>query len=197
MIAHGRASGSGEETRARILAAAREIFERNGTRGTTTREVALRAGVNEATLFRHFGSKAALLSVMREQACSIDELRESLAGLGSGDLVSDLRQLARTAVQSMHRQRDMLCISLAEDAMDPDPNAPEWRAPDRILGLVTDYFARLVGEGRLAGQPDFLARTFMGMMFQYVIARRLWRSHTVDPLTVDGLVDVFLHGVAR
>jgi AcrR family transcriptional regulator len=50
---------SPEDTRSRILAAAREIFALKGTRGTTTREVADRAGVNEATLFRHFGTKQA------------------------------------------------------------------------------------------------------------------------------------------
>ncbi|MEO7039366.1 MAG: helix-turn-helix domain-containing protein, partial [Candidatus Elarobacter sp.] len=58
MLSTGPRSHAGvEDTRTRILAAARELFERNGTRGTTTREVAERAGVNEATLFRHFGSK--------------------------------------------------------------------------------------------------------------------------------------------
>jgi AcrR family transcriptional regulator len=56
MIAPGRSHAGVEDTRERILVAAREIFEHNGTRGTTTREVAERAGVNEATLFRHFGS---------------------------------------------------------------------------------------------------------------------------------------------
>ena len=69
MLAPQRTHAGVEETRARILAATREIFERNGTRGTTTREVAERAGVNEATLFRHFGSKAALIGAMREDSC--------------------------------------------------------------------------------------------------------------------------------
>ncbi|HMD02881.1 MAG TPA: helix-turn-helix domain-containing protein, partial [Candidatus Baltobacteraceae bacterium] len=47
-------------TRLRILAATRDLYARNGSRGTTTREVAERAGVNEATLFRHFGTKGQL-----------------------------------------------------------------------------------------------------------------------------------------
>ncbi len=76
MLTTGQRSHAGvEETRGKILAAARELFERNGTRGTTTREVAERAGVNEATLFRHFGSKRALLDAMREQACGVEQFR--------------------------------------------------------------------------------------------------------------------------
>jgi len=57
-------SGSVEETRLRILSAARELFAQKGSRGTTTRQIAQRAGVNEATLFRHFGTKSQLLQAM-------------------------------------------------------------------------------------------------------------------------------------
>ena len=88
-----------EDTRARILAAAREVFERNGTRGTTTREVAERAGVNEATLFRHFGSKRALLDAMREAAAGVEEFRAVLSSLPGRDVRADLRTIARWVVE--------------------------------------------------------------------------------------------------
>ena len=191
MIAPSRSHTGVEETRNRILNACREIFERNGTRGTTTREVADRAGVNEATLFRHFGSKAALLSAMREHACGLDEFREIVATLGGVDLSADLSTIASSAVANMFKQRNMLCISIAED----EPDGPEWRVPSQIRLLLTDYFAQRVTEGRLAGEPEFLACAFLGMMFQYVVARRLWGGDGIDPTIVDRLVDVFLNGV--
>jgi AcrR family transcriptional regulator len=198
VIASQRAHTGVEETRARILTATREIFELNGTRGTTTREVALRAGVNEATLFRHFGSKASLLAAMREEACGINEFRETLSGLDGRDIVANLRAIAGRAVENMYRQRALLCIALAEDAYhEENENAPEWRGPGQILTLLTRYFEQRVSEGRLVGDPEFLARSFMGMMFQYVLARRLWRSREINSPTVDGLVDLFLNGVRR
>lgn len=43
-----------------LLQAARALFARRDYRSTTTREIAQAAGVTEASLFRHFGSKAAL-----------------------------------------------------------------------------------------------------------------------------------------
>ena len=61
-----------EETRLRILAAARELYARKGSRGTTTREVAELADVNEATLFCHFGTKGQLLAAMAT-ACGRSE----------------------------------------------------------------------------------------------------------------------------
>lgn len=43
-----------------ISAAARDLFAKRGYAATTTRDIALEAGVDEATIYRHFGSKAKL-----------------------------------------------------------------------------------------------------------------------------------------
>ena len=50
--------------RARTLAAAHELFTKNGYRATTTKEICLRAGIAEPTLFRNFGSKAELFETV-------------------------------------------------------------------------------------------------------------------------------------
>jgi AcrR family transcriptional regulator len=47
--------------RDQLLEAAARLYAETGYRGTTTRRIALQAGVNEITLFRHFGSKEALM----------------------------------------------------------------------------------------------------------------------------------------
>ncbi len=93
-----------------------------------------------------------------------------------------------------------MCIALAEDAIEqgsPDLDAPEWRGPRRVLDLMTEYFADRIGEHRLNGDPDLLARIFMGMMFQLVVARKLWGNDPMDHGTIDAIVDVFLNGVLR
>ena len=46
--------------RSLVLEAARELFAERGFGDVTTREVAVRAGVTQAQVFRHFGSKARL-----------------------------------------------------------------------------------------------------------------------------------------
>jgi AcrR family transcriptional regulator len=200
MLAPHRAHAGVEETRTRILAATREIFERNGTRGTTTREVAERAGVNEATLFRHFGSKAALIGAMREEACGAAAFRNLLTGLDGRNIGTDIRLVARLGVRQMESQRALMCIAIAEDAagwVTPGLDAPEWRGPRIVLDLLTDYFAARSAEGRISGDPPVLARILMGTMFQLVVARKLWGSGPVDVTLIDGIVDVFLNGVQR
>jgi AcrR family transcriptional regulator len=48
------------EPRRLLLEAARELFSTQGFSGTSTREIAERAGVSETLMFRYFGSKVAL-----------------------------------------------------------------------------------------------------------------------------------------
>ena len=199
MLVPQRSSAGVEETRARILAATREIFERNGTRGTTTREVAERAGVNEATLFRHFGSKAALIGAMREESCGVAAFRDLLTSCDGRDIAGDIRTLGHYAVHQMASQRALMCIALAEDAIEAGPvdlDAPEWRGPRGILDMLTEYFAARGAESRVAGNPSQLARILMGMMFQLVVARKLW-GNGPDPSTIDATVDIFLNGALR
>ena len=53
---------SDSTTRSRLLDAARELLTERGFSGVTTRAIADRAGVNNALVHYHFGSKTALLT---------------------------------------------------------------------------------------------------------------------------------------
>jgi AcrR family transcriptional regulator len=54
---------SSEEVRSLLVGAAGELFGENGFSGVTTRQIAERAGVSEAILWRQFRTKAALFNV--------------------------------------------------------------------------------------------------------------------------------------
>jgi AcrR family transcriptional regulator len=60
---------SASDRRRQILAVAAELFARQGFRGTTTRQIATRARVNEAILFRHFPRKEDLYWAILDCKC--------------------------------------------------------------------------------------------------------------------------------
>src|SRR6185295_7643259 len=60
--ARSRSRTAGRATRSRLIRAALELFTEPGFRATTTPELARRAGVAEATIYRHFTGKEALLN---------------------------------------------------------------------------------------------------------------------------------------
>ncbi len=89
----------------------------------------------------------------------------------------------------------MMCVSLAEEAAGTD-DAPEWRGPSQILVDLAAYFGAQTGARLLRGEPELLARLFLGILFSYVVGRKLWNSAVPDPAVIAGCVDVFLNGAA-
>src|SRR3954469_12082755 len=97
---------SAPERKEKILAAAEELFARKGFAGTTTRELALEAGINEALLFRHFGNKEELYWAVLEQRCRLGEGRKRMERRieeGQGDF----ELFAGIAEDILERHREM------------------------------------------------------------------------------------------
>src|SRR5437868_2425876 len=57
---------SGEDRRRQLIEVAIDLFSKRGFAGTTTREIALAAGVTEAIIFRHFATKQDLYAAILE-----------------------------------------------------------------------------------------------------------------------------------
>jgi len=189
------ASRSPGETRLRILAATRALLAGKGRRGTTTREIAELAGVNEATLFRHFGHKDALIDACVEHYCSTVELEELLASL-DGDLERDLQRIGVALMQRMESVRDLILMSLVEEESGGSVGDAAWRAPTAIKKIVADYMAKRIAARELQGDPALLARFFMGTIFSYVMGRRRFPDeYPGDPARAIAFqIGVFLNG---
>ncbi|MFM8393922.1 MAG: TetR/AcrR family transcriptional regulator, partial [Acidobacteriota bacterium] len=62
------------DRRQQIIEVALELFSQRGFQGTTTREIAQAAGVNEATIFRHFATKGELYAAIIDWKSCADDL---------------------------------------------------------------------------------------------------------------------------
>ena len=174
------------------------MFERNGTRGTTTREVADRAGVNEATIFRHFGNKTALLEAMREWSIDQAGLHAAVENL-SGDLDVDLRSICTLLYEGMFRNQAIIRISLAEEAADPGQLPSCLRGPTQIMHRLVTYLQTHIDAGALKGNAGQLAALIMGMMFALAMkSRRVdWGDEGRPEALIPAFVDAVLNGVKK
>ncbi|HTK66083.1 MAG TPA: helix-turn-helix domain-containing protein [Pseudonocardia sp.] len=110
-----------------ITGAARDLFAKRGYAATTTRDVALEAGVDEATIYRHFGSKAKLFETAvgepyrRFMADYMGSWTEDTLGPKTGEEV--VAEFAVGLYEALSANRDLiLAYILAEKFEAPELN---------------------------------------------------------------------------
>lgn len=83
-----------EQTRRRILGAARETFLLRGMTGTTLEHIAEAAGVTRGAIYWHFANKKALFDAMRSQVCLplIDRTDVTLLAMSKEDPLRCIEQ---------------------------------------------------------------------------------------------------------
>jgi len=185
-----------DQTRLRILAATRALFASRGTKGTTTREVAIRAGVNEATLFRHFGTKQQLVDAMLEHFSRLETPWQTLTHVNSyATLEEQLCALGTSAIESMLRKQDLMRMTMAEELTNPEATSCAWQAPSEARRMLVEFFEQKVALGELHGEAELLACSFMSFFYAYVMARKIWGTYD-RPVehVVTSIVELFLNG---
>mgnify|MGYP001574241643 CR=1 FL=1 len=105
------------DIREKLLEATAQVFAQQGYLGCTTRRVAHEAGVNEVTLFRHFGSKdvlirEALTHVERSTAAPLPEVPH--------DPQAELLEWAAKVHRNLAEQRTLIRRVLGEMVERPE-----------------------------------------------------------------------------
>lgn len=72
---------TGDERRLQLIEVAIDLFSRKGFGGTTTKEIAAAAGVNEAIIFRHFATKQHLYAAILDHKIRDRSMEESFSEL--------------------------------------------------------------------------------------------------------------------
>ena len=179
-----------------ILAAAVQVYAEGGYHGATTRRIALAAGVNEITLFRHFGTKDVLL-------------REALARCHAEGTVplpdephdprQELTDWSRAHLLHLQQRAALIRTCLSEFAERPELVTPEISCPERAAGALAAYLTRLTQRGFTAErfEPPAAAAMLLGALFADAIGRDIVPG--MYPMPADAAaahyVALFLRGI--
>lgn len=146
------------DVREKIITAAMTAYAESGFQGATTRRVAEIAGVNEVTIFRNFGSKAALMDEALFRRVAALKVVDPPLPLLPIDPTEELTNWCAQFLHQMRGSRDLLrkAMGAAEERFHEMMNGFEpARCADRE---VHDYVRALVRDGwvgqDLLNDPD-------------------------------------------
>ena len=151
-------------TRARLLAAAREVIEEGGYSAASVLAVAERAGVASGTLYRHFASKEELFVELFRDVCGGEE-RAMVAAWEAGEGAPAVRRLqvvlAAFARRALRNPR--LAWALLAEPVDPLVDAERLAYRARYTALVATAVQAAVDAGEIPAQDvSFTAAAVVG-----------------------------------
>ncbi len=167
-------------TRVQILTAAARLYGEHGFRGTTTRRIAEEAGVNEVTIFRLFGSKAALLdAAIRAHA----QLHTVPLPEEPTDPEHELTNWAAAEHRGMTECRAMIRTTMGEFEERPSAPACVAEGPTGANNQLRTYLSTLEKRGLIAAGSDIHAASamLMGALFSDAMGRDMMPTMFPQP----------------
>jgi AcrR family transcriptional regulator len=185
------------EVREQLLAATVRVVSEQGWQGATTRRIAEAAGVNEVTLFRHFGSKDVLI---REALCwNAERIPMPTLPEEPGDARSELTAWARQHYEHLVEVRAQIRRTIGEFERHPDAAAWPRRVPNRLGAQLESYLERLRASGRARGawHPRAATSMLLGTLFADAISRDIMPDRLPSPAdeAPSQYVDLFLNAI--
>lgn len=177
-------------TRDQILDAAASLIRDVGLRRTTTREIAMAAGLSEAALYRHFADRAELfLCVIGERLPELVAALQDLPGrAGQRSVKLNLEDIARLALQFYDQSLPMAVSLFAEPDLLARHQA-KMRSknvgPHRAMEQLAVYVRAEQRLGRVSSraEADAVASLLLGACLARALTRRFLGEQ--DPPAAD------------
>lgn len=145
-----RSSPRGAARKKTIIEVATRMLARNGSRGTTLGEIAAQAGVSQAAVVYHFGTKEGLLNAVLDNR---DRFEDTQLWRNGPDPGLDVFGIVADIVRSWADQPEivgLLAVLLAENVGDDGPLRPRLRSNYQLtVGRIADTLGQAQERGEM------------------------------------------------
>ncbi|AMO34069.1 TetR/AcrR family transcriptional regulator [Lysinibacillus sphaericus] len=159
-------------TAERIIEAALQLISEKGYTAATTKTIAELAGVNEVTLFRHFGNKRGLLKAIVEQFSYYPLLQQEIHQNVTWELEKDLLNFSLKHFEFLMSIKDLVMIGFKESIQFPEISEEIANIPLLIKKELCQYFQEMQQRGKIR-EVDFeaAALSLIALNFGHFMSR--------------------------
>ncbi len=195
---------SAEKRKDQIVRIATSLFVKKGFKGTTTREIARKAGISEAVIYKYFAHKEDLYRAIIDAECH--------DGMGRSRLFSELegkkgrelfRALALFLIEEHSRDQTLMRLLMRSALEQQDLSGVFIRTKGlELIEFLEKNIKKLMEEGVFKEvNPGLAARAFLGMVLHYVICQEVYGLKKYfsfpDEEAAHTFVDIFFDGISR
>jgi AcrR family transcriptional regulator len=178
------------DRRQQILDVAVKLFSQKGFRGTTTKEIALAAGVNEAIIFRHFATKSDLYAAIIDGKAGSANVKAVQNTIKEAAASGDDRELFESVafhLLEFHEHDDTAMRLLLYSALEGHELA-EMIFRNHISTThrkLAEYVRRRISEGAFRRvDPGSAVRGFLGMVINHVMHKKFFSYDGNEALSI-------------
>jgi len=189
-----------------LIDAALELVAEGGGEAVKVREAARRAGVSAGAPFRHFPTRAALMTAVAEESMHRfkSEIDRAVARTSARDPLERLRAIARAYLRWAMRNPAHFEVHSTQRLFDFD-QATTLRDDDNAIRAITRETVQDAADAGLLRSNDIALVQLAGRAMVYGFARmkidghfKRWGIPEVDAERIgDALVDQFIAGIAK
>lgn len=195
---------TGEQRRAQIVRVASDLFAREGFRGATTREIARKAGISEAVIFKHFAKKEDLYRAIIDSRCADTGGQSRLIGMLKGKKGKEVFSTVAAYLLDEHQKDPSFLRLLTYSALEQQAFSElflKTRAME-LLGFLEEKIRESVRDGLMReADPALCARAFLGMIVHYSVSQEIYgfKRYFTRPIedVAAAFVDIFFEGTRR
>ncbi|HEV8651167.1 MAG TPA: helix-turn-helix domain-containing protein [Actinomycetes bacterium] len=186
---------SAPETRAKLLAAARQAFADLGYGKARVEDIVSRAGVGHGTFYAYFPNKrAALAALIHENAATLVALAERPWGVG--DVRASLKSVLSGLADLYDADADLIALWTEASMGDPELGRVLDEVRRQFVARIARNVERAASQGLTRPVDAHTAATALAAMAEQTMFLRAVRAEPLDrDLTVETLADLWYHAL--
>ena len=165
-----------EQTRAKLIAAARKAFAEKGYAAASMDELTAEAGLTRGALYHNFGDKKGLMAAVVHEIDGEMAAKAQAIGARQGDDWAGLQAEGAAYIELAMDPEVQRIVLLDGPAVLGDPS--QWPSQNQCLAATREIVERLIGQGVIKPvDPEAAARLLNGAALNAAV----WIAASDDP----------------
>lgn len=192
--------GEKENTEEKIMKAAFDILQRDGLAKTTTKKIAIEAGVNEVTIFRKFENKKNLINVTKEFYLKkfTDKLEENFNYTEEETIDEYLNKTFQGMLEFEEEDAKIVRVALGEVRENPENKLLLTKIVEPVFRKLEEFFELQKEKGEIRDiNVKAISLVCYSILFQSII---IYQIHHDNPnfepeFTGEDILDIVYNGI--